>query len=107
MTVKDMEAADVARLLDDDAILLIDVREPEEYAAERIRGALPFPLSTFDPAALPDSGKRMVVFHCRSGVRSAKAAAACMAAGLPHNSHLKGGIVAWKSAGLATITSAP
>jgi len=29
---------------------LIDVREPSEYTAERIQGALPFLLSTFDPA---------------------------------------------------------
>jgi len=29
-------------------ILLVDVREPNEYAFERIHGALLYPLSTFD-----------------------------------------------------------
>jgi rhodanese-related sulfurtransferase len=107
MTIKNLDAADVARLLEEDAIVLIDVREPSEHAAERIHGALLFPLSTFDPAALPDSGGRAVVFHCAAGVRSAKAVAACQSAGLLHDSHLKGGIQAWKAAGLPTVTVDP
>ena len=107
MTIKNLTAADVARRLKEDAIILIDVREPSEYAAERIHGALLFPLSTFDPHALPDCGKRTVVFQCGSGIRSAKAVAACQKVGLPHSSHLKGGIQAWKLAGLPTITVDP
>lgn len=107
MTIKNLDADEVARLLKEDAIVLIDVREPSEYAAERIHGAVLFPLSTFDPAALPDSGGRAVVFQCRSGGRSANAVAACQSAGLLHDSHLKGGIQAWKAAGLPTVTGAP
>ncbi len=107
MTIKNLTAADVERRLKEDAIILIDVREPAEYAAERIRGALLFPLSTFDPHALPDCGKRTVVFQCGSGIRSAKAVAACQKAGLPHDSHLKGGIQAWKAAGLPTVIVDP
>ncbi|HWA80427.1 MAG TPA: rhodanese-like domain-containing protein, partial [Acetobacteraceae bacterium] len=64
-------------------ITLVDVREPAEYAAERIPGALLFPLSSFDPAALPVAGGRPVVLHCGSGKRSATALAACAAAGIP------------------------
>src|SRR5690606_37152457 len=52
-------------------IVLIDVREPTEYAVERIHGALLFPLSTFDPAMLPQDEERQLVFHCGSGRRSA------------------------------------
>ena len=107
MTIKNLTAADVERRLKEDAIILIDVREPAEYAAERIRGALLFPLSTFDPHALPDCGKRTVVFQCGSGIRSAKAVTACQKAGLPHDSHLKGGIQAWKAAGHPTTTVDP
>jgi rhodanese-related sulfurtransferase len=104
MSLKNLEAAEVARLLQHDAIVLIDVREPDEFAAERIPGAVPFPLSTFDPHALPDSGGRPIVFHCGAGVRSARAVAACQRAGLTLDSHLKGGIQAWKDAGLPTET---
>jgi rhodanese-related sulfurtransferase len=84
-------------------IVLIDVREPPEYAAERIQGALLFPLSTFDPAALPLSGGRPVVLHCGSGKRSAAALAACATAGVPVRQHMQGGIAAWKAAGLPTL----
>ena len=51
-------------------LLLIDVREPGEFAAERIPGAFLYPLSSFDASALPADGERRVVFHCRSGKRS-------------------------------------
>lgn len=88
-------------------IVLIDVREPAEYGAERIHGALLMPLSTFDPAALPDPGNRRLVLHCGSGKRSATAAARCAAAGVAVTAHLKGGITAWKAAGLPTIVIDP
>lgn len=38
------------------SIVLIDVREPQEYVTERIHGALLFPLSSFDPGAV--AGRR-------------------------------------------------
>ena len=69
MTIKNLDADDVARLLKEDAIVLIDVREPAEYAAERIHGALLFPLSTFDPHAL--AGLRQA--HRRVPVRLRRA----------------------------------
>ena len=87
-------------------IVLIDVREPQEYTSERIHGALLYPLSTFDPAALP-VGESTVVLHCGSGKRSAVAVARCMAAGVPVTAHMKGGILAWKHARFPTITLDP
>ncbi|MBI3676056.1 MAG: rhodanese-like domain-containing protein [Proteobacteria bacterium] len=107
MSLKNLEPQDVARWLAERSVLLIDVREPAEYAAERIHGALLFPLSTFDPKALPKTDGRKVVFQCGSGMRSARAVGACEAAGLAIDSHLKGGLQAWKTAGLPTITADP
>lgn len=104
---KNLAPADVARWLAERAILLIDVREPDEYAVERIHGALLYPLSTFDPMALPDPGERKIVFQCGSGMRSAKAMAAAADAGIPFAGHLAGGIQAWKKAGLPTISTDP
>jgi rhodanese-related sulfurtransferase len=85
-------------------ITLIDVREPAETAAARIGGALQFPLSAFDPKALPDPGGRPIVFHCGSGVRSAKAVELCRKAGLNIDTHMAGGITAWKRDGLPIVT---
>lgn len=107
MSVKDLSPSDVARWLAERAILLIDVREPGEYAVERIHGALLYPLSSFDPLALPDPGERKIVFQCGSGMRSAKAMAACADAGVDFAGHLAGGIQAWKKAGLAVIATDP
>lgn len=87
-------------------IVLVDVREPQEYVNERIHGALLFPLSTFDPLALPVSD-RPVVLHCGSGKRSAVAVARCMEAGVPVTAHLKGGILAWKHARYPTVSLDP
>lgn len=87
-------------------IVLIDVREPQEYLTERIHGAMLFPLSSFDPRALP-IGDRTVVLHCGSGKRSATAIAKCIEAGVPVTQHMKGGIMAWKHARYPTITLNP
>lgn len=102
--IKDLTPTQVKDLLDREEIVLIDVREPAEFAAQRIHGALNFPLSTFDPDALPDSLERPVVFQCGSGKRSATAVERCQRAGLHIDSHMAGGIMAWRAAGLQTIT---
>lgn len=101
---KDLTPAQVKAALDCHEILLIDVREPAEFAAERIHGALNFPLSTFDPGALPEAGDKMVVFQCGSGKRSAMAVDQCRKAGHAIDAHLAGGIMAWKARGLPTVT---
>ena len=83
---------------------LVDVREPAEFASERIAGAFLYPLSTFDAAMLPDDGARRIVFHCGSGKRSLTAAEHRLGAGQKHAAHMGGGIAAWKAAGLPIIS---
>jgi len=98
----ELEPRDVGSRLARGEIVLIDVREPNEIAAERIPGALAMPLSSFDPAKLPDGDASTFVFHCAGGKRSAMVVARCQAEGVPVSSHLRGGLAAWKSAGLPT-----
>ena len=105
--LKDLQPADVARWMAERAIILIDVREPDEFAAERIHGALLYPLSTFDARALPLTADARIVFHCGTGLRSAKAAAAAQDAGCPIAGHLAGGLKAWKAAGLPLVAIDP
>ena len=87
-------------------ILLVDVREANEYAFERIHGALLYPLSTFDPQAISAQGRRLVL-HSGSGKRSLLAAHKLQAAGHGELTHLAGGIQAWKAAGLPIIRIDP
>jgi rhodanese-related sulfurtransferase len=107
MAIENIDPHDVARRLEGRSIVLIDVREPPEFAAERIAGALLFPLSSFDAKALPRLDGQTLVFHCGSGVRSAKAVATCQAAVVAVGGHMKGGIQAWKAAGLPTLETDP
>jgi rhodanese-related sulfurtransferase len=95
----ELDPAEVSARMGRGEIVLVDVREPNEIAAERIPGAVSMPLSQFDPAALP---KSEVVLSCLSGKRSGMALAKCRQAGVPVTSHMRGGLMAWKAAGLPT-----
>jgi rhodanese-related sulfurtransferase len=102
--VHDLTPADVSTGMAEGRYLLVDVREPNEVAAEAYPGAVVVPLSTFDPAAIPDPQGKQVVFACRSGKRSVTASLVAQAAGLAYDKHLAGGIIGWKAAGLPTRT---
>jgi rhodanese-related sulfurtransferase len=102
--VRDLTPEEVARGLEAGSVVLVDVREPNETALERFPGAVLVPLSAFDPAAIPEPAGRDVVFACRSGRRSVTASLAAQEQGFAYGSHLAGGILAWKAAGLPTET---
>jgi rhodanese-related sulfurtransferase len=102
--VRDLTPQEVAQDLRDGRLLLVDVREPNETAVERFPEAVLVPLSSFDPAAIPEPAGREVVFACRSGRRSVTASLVAQEQGFPYGSHLAGGILAWKAAGLPTKT---
>ena len=102
--VHDLTPEDVSKGIAEGRYLLVDVREPNEVAAEAYPDAVVVPLSTFDPKAIPDPHGKEVVFACRSGKRSVTASLAAQAAGLPYDKHLAGGILGWKAAGLPTKT---
>jgi rhodanese-related sulfurtransferase len=103
-SVRDLTPEEVARGLDEGRMVLVDVREPNETELERFPNAVVVPLSAFDPAAIPEPAGREVVFACRSGRRSVTASLAAQEQGFAYGSHLAGGILAWKAAGLPTET---
>jgi rhodanese-related sulfurtransferase len=104
--VTEYEPAEIKQLMDAGKVLLIDVREPAEFAAERIPGSLLYPLSTFDAALLPADETRQVVFSCAAGGRSLTAARQRLAQGQAA-AHMAGGISGWKAEGLPTIRIDP
>lgn len=104
-TVVDVTPEMLERWLQEGDTVVVDVREDFEHAAERIAGAAHAPLSRFDPDVIRATyGPQRVVFHCRSGKRSADAASR-FRNGTPAY-HLAGGIEGWKSSGRATERSA-
>jgi rhodanese-related sulfurtransferase len=103
--VRNLTPQEVARGIASRCILLVDVREPNEVEVECYPDAVVVPLSSFDPAAIPDPQGREVVFACRSGRRSVTASLAAQEQGYRYDAHLAGGILAWKAAGFETKTS--
>ncbi|MDJ0894709.1 MAG: rhodanese-like domain-containing protein [Alphaproteobacteria bacterium] len=83
-----------------DEALLIDIREPMEFAREHIRGARLEPLSQFDKADFADVRDKVAVFYCRSGNRTRQAADLLAKTGFRDVYAMDGGIEAWKKAGL-------
>jgi rhodanese-related sulfurtransferase len=100
--VQNLTPQEVSKGLAEGRLLLVDVRELNEVAVDAYPDAVVVPLSSFDPAAIPDPGGREVVFACRSGRRSVTASLAAQEQGFPYKAHLAGGILAWKAAGLPT-----
>jgi rhodanese-related sulfurtransferase len=81
-------------------ICLVDVREASEWAQMRVPGAIHAPLSSLAAELHRLPSDKTVVFYCLSGRRSANAIELCRSLGKPHNSHVAGGISAWRLAGL-------
>ncbi len=102
--VQNLTPQEVARGVTEGRLLLVDVREPNETSMESYPDAVIVPMSRFDPARIPDPQGREVVFACRSGRRSVTASLVAQERGYPYRSHLSGGIIAWKAAGLPTRT---
>ena len=101
-----LSPADVAARLKAGTAVLVDVREPDEYAREHILGAVTAPLSAFEAAELALTPGQGVIFMCRGGARTA---AHCnrLAARIDGPAHvLAGGLDAWKKAGLPVRTDA-
>ena len=92
-----ISAPELKKLLDEDDIFLVDVREPNEYEIVSIPGATLIPKGEFLSGnaleRLPQDKK--VVLHCKSGARSAECLAIVKDAGFSDAVHLGGGVLAW------------
>ena len=100
---KEISSFELESLRASGSALIVDVREPAEYAAGHIEGAVNVPLSRFDPGRLPREEGRTVILQCRSGGRSRMALEKCNVARTAIDTHLAGGLEAWKRAGLPVV----
>lgn len=94
----EVSAADVAaRLRRGEELLLLDVREPDEFARAHIEGAKLLPLGELEMrlGELEAWKARPVVVHCHHGGRSARACRTLLEAGFRDVANLTGGIEAW------------
>jgi rhodanese-related sulfurtransferase len=108
--VENLSPEQVAAELADPEVVLVDVREPTERAADGVipgalaapRGMLEFHADPATPYHLAElTPQRRVILHCKSGARSALAATTLATMGYPRVAHLDGGIAAWRESGHA------
>lgn len=75
------------KMMEEEKVVLIDVREADEYAEGHVKGAVNVPLSTLKPgvtlAAVPDKNQKVLV-QCKSGVRAEKASRILVESGYKH-----------------------
>jgi rhodanese-related sulfurtransferase len=104
--VETISAERAAKLVKDGAVL-VDIRETQEHASENIPGARHHALSQIDARHPVREGDTVLIFHCKSGMRT-KMNAQRLAAGAGDCDVylLGGGIEAWKRAGLPTSAGA-
>ncbi len=103
MTLQTIDPVRAKRLLDEGA-LLVDIREADEFARERVPGARNQPLGGLSRLTLGDA--KAVIFHCRSGNRTQLNAQRLADAATCQAYLLEGGLDAWKKAGLPVAVDA-
>ncbi|MGY4567125.1 rhodanese family protein [Bradyrhizobium sp. USDA 3256] len=104
MPLPAIKPAEARRLLDNGG-LLVDIREVDEHAREKIPGARNLPLSKLDEIDLAVHQGKPVIFHCKSGART-QANAARLATKLGEACEafiVEGGLDAWHRAGLPVV----
>ncbi|MDD5057089.1 MAG: rhodanese-like domain-containing protein [Sideroxydans sp.] len=108
--VQQLQAADgvdvkQAQSMNRQGALLIDVREPDEFAAGHAPNAKLIPLGQLSSRLqeIASYKDKPIVVMCRSGRRSAIAVAQLQEAGFKQVSNVKGGIQAWQNDGLEVV----
>ncbi len=84
------------------SVLIVDIREPSEYAREHIPGSRNVPLSKLNKTDFSTEKNKMAIFHCRLGNRTRSAQIALLATGFKEIYCMEGGIEQWKRCNLPT-----
>jgi rhodanese-related sulfurtransferase len=98
-----IEIAELWRRLEAGGVLLVDVRQPEEYTSPpgHLPGAINVPLGDLSTQMGDLAARRQpIVVVCKTDRRSARAASELTAAGLREVAVLRGGTDAWHAQGL-------
>jgi rhodanese-related sulfurtransferase len=89
-----------------DPPLVLDVRNPREWATKHIEGSVNIPLNHLQEriAEIPRDGR--IAVHCAGGYRSSIAASILHQHGITHLIEMAGGIAAWNAAQLPVVSQA-
>ncbi|WP_373778801.1 rhodanese family protein [Glaesserella sp.] len=107
MTISIISAAEAKRKLEENA-LLIDIRQPDEYQREHIKGSVLHPLQLLQASGLPNAAQQhtTLIFHCKSGMRTQSTHKLISQLTKSNNFDvfiLENGLDGWKKSGYDTI----
>ena len=96
------DQAEALRKIQNQQVVVIDVRSPEEYAAGHVPGAINMPHNTLDEHAdtLADLKGKDLLLYCHSGRRAGMAESELTEKGFENLYHLKGDMQGWKAANM-------
>lgn len=94
-----VDAATGRKLLDDQSVTWVDVREPAEWQHGRIPGAVLVPLNRLLVSPREHLRGDRVLFYCEQGIRSAVACEIAASIGMEQIYNLEGGIQDWIAQG--------
>ena len=84
--------------------LLLDVRNPREWAAKHIQGSLNVPLNRLQERIAEIPRDRRIAVHCAGGYRSSIAASILQQYGITNLTEMAGGLAAWEAARLPVVS---
>lgn len=103
--IKEIPVEEAEKMIKSEEAVLLDVRTPGEYYAEHVEGAKWIPLDQLARRVGElDKEKAILACFCRSGNRSSQACGILERNGFKRLFNVRGGILAWKDAGLKTVT---
>jgi len=105
--ITEVSASKVRQVSQDKTYLIVDVREPGEFAQGHIDGAINVPRGVLEfradpnyPGGIPSlyDKSAVIILYCRSGARSALAAQSLTILGYKAVVSMAGGFLAWQEA---------
>lgn len=99
MQIQNVSAEQLHQWIKDDEAVLVDVREPAEFANTHIQHSTLLPLGKITANDLPSTDKKIVIY-CQKGARGNSACVKVTAENERIVYNLEGGIVAWQAKGL-------
>ena len=100
--VREIGTFDATRMINTENPIVLDVREPKEYTGAQLPNAMHVPLSQLKDRGgeLAKHVARPVIVYCDRGLRGGAAASALGKLGFTRVQSLRGGLRAWRDAGL-------
>jgi rhodanese-related sulfurtransferase len=100
--IPQLNVNEAVRLMNDDNVVLLDVRENSEYSSGHIRDSIHIPIASLNKrvSELEKYKNKQILAYCRSGSRSNTACRSLSKLGFENVSNMAGGIMSWSSANL-------